>query len=62
MILRRILKGIEFDYVNCLRPIHERASVGPMGYKSAKSVSVDVVKFLEPVPTSQGASVSYFDL
>jgi len=56
MILRRMLKEIEFDYVNCLRPIHERASGGQIGYKSAKSFSVEVVKFLEPIPTSQVGS------
>jgi hypothetical protein len=58
IILRRILKEIEFDYVNCLRPIHERASGWPMVYKSANSVSVEVVKFLELIPTFQGDSTS----
>jgi len=58
IILRRILKEIEFDYVTCLLPIHERASGWPVVYKSANSVSVEVVKFLETIPTSQGDSTS----
>jgi hypothetical protein len=44
--------------MKCLRPNHEKTSGWPMGYKSANSVSVEVVKFLEPVPTSQGGSTS----
>jgi hypothetical protein len=58
IILSRILREIEFDYVNWFRPIHDRASGGPMGYKSANLVSVEVVKFLELIPTSQGGSTS----